>query len=80
MNFTVSGCIAALTVLREMYHNALFSVFCKEMKVEKEIEEKWANKGRLDQKDQKVFIAVCWLVLVYEYHCTTVLVYKISDV
>ena len=35
--------------------------------VKKEIEEKWANKEKLDQKDLKVFMTLCWLLLVYEY-------------
>ena len=37
------------------------------MMVKKEIEEKWANKEKLDQKDLKVFMTLCWLLLVYEY-------------
>lgn len=40
------------------------------MKVKKEIEEKWANKEKLDQKDLKVFMSVCWLLLVYDYQHT----------
>lgn len=40
------------------------------MKVKKETEEKWANKERLDQKDQKVFMTVCWQLLENEYHYT----------
>jgi len=47
-----------------------FLFFWKGMKVKKEIEENWANKERSDQKDQKVFMTVCWLLLVYEYHYT----------